>query len=194
VAGNYPCCCNGGGGGGGSTGTECYLCSSGYAPTYFNVVVSGWADSGSYPASCQGWCSTMNGTYVVNKNGRGQCLWGDCFDITDSPFVDNGFGANVCDPVAGGILNERWQSLGIEIGFNVTFNEIYVEFTAHTVVDDCVGGSTNSEYWYYTIPGSNPYDCETYLGTTRSMTRLSGGAFTALCDPATSVTIEGVYV
>lgn len=188
----WPCsdCC---GGGGGPTGTVCALCTTGYAPTYFNVVVSGWGDSGTLPASCNGWCSTINGTYVVNKNGRSVCRWGDCFDITDSPFVDNGSGGNECDPVSGAVIGERWQSLSIEIGFNTTFNEIYVELAGHTLQDDCTGNSPNTEYWYYTIPSSNPYDCETYLGTTNSMTWYSGGAFQVLCNKATSVTIEGVY-
>ena len=188
MAGNYPCCC-----GGGPTGEPCALCTSGYAPTYFNVTVSGWTETGSLPASCNGWCSTMNGTYVINKNGRSACRWGDCFDITDSPFVDDGFGANVCDPITNAVLGERWQSLSIEIGFDVAFNEIYVEFSGNTLQDDCTGASPHTEYWYYTIPGSNPYDCETYLGTTQSMTWYSGGAFQILCDNATSVTIEGVY-
>jgi hypothetical protein len=188
MAGNYPCCC-----GEASSGTDCALCTSGKAPTYFIVTVSGWADSGSYPSSCNGWCSTMNGTYVVDKNGRANCRWGECYDITDSPFVDNGFGANICDPLSGGLLSERFQSLKMEIGFDTTYNEIYLEMFGYTISDACVSSSYSSSYWYYTIPGSNPYDCETYLGTTFNLTRYSGSTFAALCNSATSVTMQGVY-
>lgn len=188
----FPCsdCC---GGVGPSPGTDCADCSSGKAPTYWIVTISGWADSGSFPASCNGWCSTMNGTYVVNKNGRSNCRWGECYNVTDSPFVDDGFGANVCDPLSGGVLSERFQSLKLEIGFDNTFNEIYLETFGYTIADDCVSTRYSSAYWYYTIPGSYPYDCETYLGTTFNMTRYSGGTWTSLCNPATSITMQGVY-
>lgn len=187
-------CCTGGGGGGGGTGTECADCSTGFAPTYFNVTISGMATDSAYPIVCDGWCQTLDGTYQIANTG--ECTWSTCFDLTDSPYVPDGAGFNRCQVGGGGLLgNIVFKSVLISVAFDTFYNDVYVTFGFNVNFDNCVGTYTQAIY-YASLGSLSPYDCETVLTPVTTLTKdvTGDGIADHLCtDASATVTLQGVY-
>ena len=188
-------CCGTDGGGGGDTGTTCADCSSGFAPTYFNVTISGMATASGYDAACDGWCQTLDGTYQIPNTSN--CVWSECFDLTDSPFVSSGGGFNLCQVGGPGLLGTIvFKSVRISVAFDTFYNDVYVEFGFNVNFDTCVGTPYSQAIYYAPMGSSTPYDCETVLQPVTTLTKdITGQGIAAnFCsDSAATVTLQGVY-